>query len=293
MKSSEPKLPGDFTPDEAEFARLLRERFGWQMDRCPSPDLLRALSEEVLPESAAEVVSAHVESCAICSTLKQDLGLLEPAAPSNEQLRRARERIPRRRLGFSGWLRPVPVFAAIAVAALGLWAIRALTGRGGFNIAHMPPAATPPPLQIAITKAPVEIAPNMLMAYRGQGDKTLPTSDEWTQALAAYQKDDFVRAADDLRGIEQKYPDFADGHFYRGVALLLLNRDAEAIASLQKAVQLAKGKRLLEDEWYLGAALARQGRSAEAAKQWQAVCDAHQAHSDVACRDLPGLKMAR
>lgn len=291
MKSSEPRFPRDFTPEEADFARLLRERFGWQMDRCPPPDLLRAWSEEVLPESAAEVVSAHVESCAICSTLKQDLGLLEPAAPTREQLRRARERIPRR-LGFSGWLRPVPVFAAIAVAALGLWAIRALTGRSS-NIAHTPPAAAPPPLQIAITKAPVEIAPNMLMAYRGQSDKTMPTSDQWTQALAAYQKDDFARAADDLRGIEEKYPDFADGHFYRGVALLLLNRDAEAVPSLEKAAQLAKDERLLEAEWYLGAALARQGRAAEAAKQWQAVCDAHQAHSDVACRDLPRLKVAR
>jgi tetratricopeptide (TPR) repeat protein len=293
MKSSEPRFPGDFTPEEAEFARLLRERFGWQVGHCPSPDLLRALSDEVLPEAAAEAVSAHVESCAICSTLKQDLRFLEPAPPSKEQLRRARERIPRAARGFSGWLRPLPVLAAIAVAALGLWAIRAFTGRGTPSIARTPPSESLPPLQIAVTKAPVEIPSNMLLAYRGESDKTLPTSDEWPQALAAYQKDDFSRAAEDLGKIERKYPNFFDGHFYRGVALLLLNRDAEAIPSLEKAAQLAKNERLPDAEWYLGAALARQGRTAEAAKRWQAVCDLHQAHSDVACRDLPRLKVAR
>src|SRR3954471_688173 len=124
MAKSDRKFPGDFSPEEIEFARLLEARFGWKMERCPSPDLLRALSEEVLPEPAAKMVSAHVQSCSICSVVKQDLTGMDPAAPAPEQLRRVRARIPARKSIFSGWLRPIPVFAAVAAAVLGIWVVR-------------------------------------------------------------------------------------------------------------------------------------------------------------------------
>jgi hypothetical protein len=297
MKNSEREFPGDFTPDEMEFAGLLRQRYGWQMDRCPSPDLLRAAAEDALPAEAARMVSAHVESCALCSALREDLATIQPVGPTPEQLRRVRAGIPRKekRVAFA-WLRPIPVLATIACAALGIWVLRSFISSGNSNSVRnepKPPAREPEVVEIAIGKAPIQIPDNLLFAYRGAaGDKT-PSRDEWTNALAAYAHDDYARAVADLATIERKYPKFADGFFYRGVSLLLLNKNSDALASLQNAVALANDQRLPEARWYLGAALARVGKPADAAQQWQAVCDAHAAYSDQACRDLPRLKLAR
>ena len=58
---------------------------------CPKPDLLLALDEGVLPATLSRQVEEHLQTCAICAQLQQDLrdpAMAEPTLAELEHVRR-------------------------------------------------------------------------------------------------------------------------------------------------------------------------------------------------------------
>ena len=61
--------------------------------QCPTPELLRAEAEGVLPGDLAARVSTHRAACALCTRLQSALAQLDVSAPTTTERRRIRARI--------------------------------------------------------------------------------------------------------------------------------------------------------------------------------------------------------
>lgn len=287
---------GDFSPEELELAQSLRARQG---SECPSPDLLRATGEHALPDDLQQRIEAHLAGCETCAALLEDLRYLNPAAPNAEQLRRMRERIPAPRKGFwSGWARPVPLFATLAAIAVVTWMARSFfVQRSAKTRAVQSQTAQPSPqpkvIEIAIAKAPVTIPGDIALAWRGKTKARYPSLAEWTSALEPYKQGDFSQAATRLADITRKYPKFGDGYFYLGVSDLMRKEDQAAVSALEAALKYIAEERRSEAAWYLGAAYARLGKTVEAASRFQQLCESHSDYAQQACQNLEQVKSAR
>lgn len=299
MTRSSDEFGGDFSADEMDLARTLRERFSWKTGACPSADLLRAAAEHALPEDLQKQVNRHIVECSVCTALQQDLSSLQPAAPDPQQLQRIRQRIPVLKPSvWAGWMRPVPLFATLAILALATWAVRSWSGRNSETtrtVQSQPtqPASTAKIVEIAVAKAPIVIPGNIAMSWRGAVAHDHPSLQEWTSALAPYKNDDFAQASNLLSAITHRYPKFGDGYFYFGVSELLQQKNQSAAQALEAALRFVAPDRRSEAAWYLGAAYARLGQTEEAADRWRQLCDGHSAYSAQACDDLNRLKRAQ
>ena len=60
---------------------------------CPTPELLRAEAEGVLPDDLAARVSTHRAACGLCARLQSALTELDISAPTSAERRRIRARI--------------------------------------------------------------------------------------------------------------------------------------------------------------------------------------------------------
>jgi len=67
---------------------------------------------------------------------------------------------------------------------------------------------------------------------------TAPARADWEAGVAAFKVGRFATAAAEFRQVTETHPDWADGHFMLGSALLHLDQPAEALPSLEKAVAL-------------------------------------------------------
>jgi predicted Zn-dependent protease len=60
----------------------------------------------------------------------------------------------------------------------------------------------------------------------------------WEEGVAAFKAGNLDTAAQEFRGVVEKTPDFAGGHFMLGQVLLKQKKNREALESLRKAYEL-------------------------------------------------------
>jgi tetratricopeptide (TPR) repeat protein len=143
-----------------------------------------------------------------------------------------------------------------------------------------PPEASAPASQLAsvtIPKAPYSPrrdTPDL----RGGG-----LASAFEHAMSAYERDDFTTAADQLEVVTRLESDHAQAHFYRGVSLLLLGRNGDAVSCLRQAVELTAGTQREASRYYLALAYLRNSQMQEALTELDAVIQMngpHQAHAE-------------
>jgi tetratricopeptide (TPR) repeat protein len=78
-----------------------------------------------------------------------------------------------------------------------------------------------------------------LIALLLAGGLALPAQAEWTKGLEAYNKRDWATAAKEFEEVTKTNPDYAAGYYMLGLCQRSLGNISPALASLQKAVELA------------------------------------------------------
>lgn len=148
--------------------------------------------------------------------------------------------------------RPRPLSAPLAVAAAAVLALLA----GGLWIA-LSPGGPERWRDVAVPKAAYEpsAAPGSELLWRGQGSR--PSADPFAAAMEPYSRDDHAESERRLGAWLRSHPMDATARLYRGVSLLLLHRDEEAVRELQASRRLAPDSRA---SWYLALACLRTGR---------------------------------
>ena len=292
----------DLEPEEEELlkdlagpVRAMRARH----QQCPSPPIIRAAAAGVLPEETNASVLKHLESCALCRALARDMDSLDLPRPAPEEARRIEAKVLGNRgeasqrifpVGWSWLWRPAPVAALAAVALL---------VAGLVYVSRSP--APPQPTQVAVAPSPPEpstvfrlekAAARLPMAavlvWRGEGRSAQERFlRELKLALDPYLADNFSEAADRLEKLTKKYPRAAEPYFYLGVSQLFVKQNAQAIQSLERAKQLARGSMAQDTSWYLSLAYQRAGETAKARAELQMLC---QGKGDLAARACTGLQ---
>jgi hypothetical protein len=83
----------DFDDDERQFLADAGLPDGAPWRECPSPALLLAADEGVLPPDAQERVGGHLASCAFCRSLVQDVKEAGLGVPADDEHERVRTRV--------------------------------------------------------------------------------------------------------------------------------------------------------------------------------------------------------
>jgi hypothetical protein len=235
----------------------------------------------------------HVVQCEACSLVWRGLLDLKSEAEANGLMPGAP--------ATSSWFRS-PV-AALAVAASvivvsGLIVLR----QPPAPVAPAPGASTPatvpdtPPAFLQafrLSKADIHVAPEEALAPRGTTPLAgEPPMDRLAAALEAYRRDDYAAAVPALVSLQQQFPTAGRPGLYLGVALLHLNRDAEALAPLSVAVTSTIPGVAADARWYRAIAYARTGQPDAAAADVKILCDAGAADSARACNAMQALASA-
>ena len=240
----------DFNAEEWEVATRIAP-----LPRCPAPETLRALGQQILPEDLERAVQSHVDGCALCRILRADLDALSQPGLSSAEQARIRTAIPgakpARKLIW-------PPFAAAAALLLVAVAVFFVSKPHPNTTATTTPSAAPassqpiaPPLQVAKLEPPA-LEPELI--FRGATESTRPGANDLAPALAAYKKNDYAAAAQKFASLARRFPKSDIPPLYQGVSLLLAGNDSEAIASLAQAEKLAHGPRRDTVAWYYAVA---------------------------------------
>jgi hypothetical protein len=287
----------DFEPEElamsAEFAGAKRQ------PTCPTPARIQAYAARALPDDQVEQLARHICSCSSCRLLAEDFARWERPEPDDASVEKLWQRIrpassgapskpaiERRRVPWA-WL-----MAPAAAAALLVFAVRAPGPRPPGPIAAARLDAPAAPVYDLKRIAPVEPAPIVLpiedlLTWRGAessaGKRNL------TSAFVAYQKGDYIEAARQFGSLAASDPRDCQAAFYQGVAQLLAERPAEAVASLERAKSLGDAVERIEAQWYLGLALVRTGQITEGRAQLEPLCSGGAGHAQDACLVLRRL----
>jgi hypothetical protein len=228
---------------------------------CPQPDLVLASYAGELPSDLAWVAE-HVAHCPLCQSLGRDLSSLEQPGLSAEEAVRIRERVAAAMPGPWWWRRPAAwaIAAGIAAAAVTGWVLRTPALEPPPRPVVVAMQHQPPPVRVPVSK-PVLRLPAEALVLRGEdGVSQAAFLKQYGSAVEPYRRDDFAEAAARLDVFLKRYPDCAEGHFYRGVSLLFLKRNEEAERALGDAVRLAAGDLQKEAEDYLATARRRDPR---------------------------------
>lgn len=282
----------DVEPGEAEFAAQWQARLGGgQPSGCPAPGLLLAAQSDAVTEQVQTAVRSHLEQCPFCQGLLRDLAEPEFTGLTDATRKSIRARIPsaepQRRAKRNWWL-----WAAVPVAAslvTGFFYLRTAVPPVE-DVAAVPEAAAPaPPDQasalLKLTKPAIQL-PAAALVFRGGeegGEGAL------LEGIAAFRRDDYAEAARLLERAAKQQPEIAEAHFYLGVSLLFLERNAEARASLERAEAVAEGDLARHTAWYLAMAHYINGDKKAAARCLQRVCSEAGARQDEACRAFAEL----
>jgi hypothetical protein len=154
---------------------------------------------------------------------------------------------------------------------------------------------TPPAFLQAfrLSKADIHEAPEEALAPRGTTPLAgEPPMDRLAAAREAYRRDDYAAAVPALVSLQQQFPTAGRPGLYLGVALLHLNRDAEALAPLSVAVTSTIPGVAADARWYRAIAYARTGQPDAAAADVKILCDAGAADSARACNAMQALASA-
>jgi Putative zinc-finger len=248
--------------------------------RCSSPtcELITFWLAGSLSPAEAATVSAHVASCADCreeanegrALMKGLAGLhlgadeIVAAAAGDlhsphllvcsrcrgevEMLRAVNADLAAGAVSRAGWTRDWRLgLAAAAVLVLAIplvWRVvrpPAEPSLAVTTIAEAPAPVSPAlPPKLAVPKASLDSLANESVLIRGTPSPRQALLDDLAIALEPYRRDDFETSATRLSALAGKYPDAGEIPYYLGVCLLLLDRPAEAIAPLEKAVQRMK-----------------------------------------------------
>ncbi len=269
----------DAEPGEATFVAELDEALSPIVERarrCPSPDLVRAAGEDVLPAHVATLVLRHIEGCAICRSLAADLAAIDPdglSAVAGDHIRRRIEEraaprparsVPRR----AWWLA-----AGAAAAASLIIAVVSNPGAVQNPAVPAPPAlrvaAIARPSLLAVDKPALRLPVATLVSLRGTPD---PRSKELMAGLERYNANDFRAAAEHLARVvpNASMPQLA---VYLGVSYLQLGESRRAAELLSQARASAPGELVDDIDWYVAIAHVRTGDLQTARAELNALCD--------------------
>jgi len=282
----------DLEPYEMDFLEELGVSPG--SVGCPPPELVRACNADVLPKNLKGSVQRHVEGCRVCQNLARDLGEVDAALSSEEQLRirghifdkvHRRGRSPSRRLFWA----LIPALAVAVVITLVIWThfLPKNPDRKIVSAISTPNVAVAPATIFVLEKAQVEMPVPLVM--RGASENRQAYIAGLVRALDRYQAGDYTEAIKRLEPLAQKYPRAAEVPFYLGVSLLFEGRDSEAAKNLERAETLATGWLAGASRWYLAIADIRSGRPEEAVVPLQGLCDAPGEYHARACAGLKEL----
>lgn len=238
--------------------------------KCTDPHIGRLITRYefgALNESERAIFLDHLIECTYCHNEVYSM------RPFMEVLRNHRQEAQRRmahkemraplsltRGPSSPWFRKPLLMAAsiLVVICLGLVAIYLMRLRSTPEMVTRPRTVRPeseiagarplPWSDVAIPKAPYQ-PPEQPGRLRGEG-----RGSPFQRAMAAYQRDDFATAAQQLEAVTRLNPGHARAYFYWGVSLLLLDQSREAIFPLKRAIRLGNGTLREQGHYYLALA---------------------------------------
>ncbi len=272
---------------------------------CPDPSLLVSAREDVLPESLAAEVRAHVAACEICARLEVDLRepvFAEPTLAELAQVRRVVSSAGALPTGKPQWRRGPVVAAAGVAAGLAAGLVMGMISywprpRQPERVAQAPARVLmPSPEQrmkpVAQYRLPLALAPLRLplaaaLVLRGkEQDGTGAYLTALGRALEPYRAGRHAEAITRLQDLARRYPRAVEPPFYGGVAQLFAADAAGALRRLQRAREL--GGEALDDDinWYLAIARERTGDWAGARQLLSALCQNENPYRPQACEAL-------
>jgi hypothetical protein len=282
----------DFSPEEHAFLDAIQ--LGSFADRtaCPLPAELRAFASGVLPDSTRASVEEHIRSCGICQTMLEDLPHTGFPDPTKDEERRIRDRVfaeaepmlVRPKVNWS-W-RLTPGFALVIVIAIGTsWLFFARQARQ--SPTHIRATANAPIPDVFQLDRPAAVVPPAVI-WRGAGpDQELEAG--LKGALDLYRIGNDAAAQSRFEALAARYPRSAEAHFYLGICLLFLGRNADAVTSLRTAREFAGDSLSDEVSWYFSVALVREGGRSEAQAIVQKLCQSPGAYQKRGCAGFEDL----
>jgi hypothetical protein len=139
-----------------------------------------------------------------------------------------------------------------------------------------------------IEAAPVRVPMTSLGTSRSGEATSAGTT--LSDALAPYQEGRYADAIPLLEMVAQREPGSVDAAFYLGVARLLAEHAAEAVAPLERAATLAPRGRRAEIAWYEATAEQRSGKTDAARTRLEALCAEASEYRARACAAAQALR---
>ena len=286
--SDRPLPPGSaFDPDEQRELDALGITPGTR--RHPDPAMLVAFDEGVvldLDEDTAAWLRAHRSGCPACQTAVADLvrALDEDASPETKKRIDARLAVVRRAPAKNLWRWLVPV-GGLTLATAGLTWMLMPADVASPVVPESQIAKTTPPVPTVFGIDRPAIPPGELtLATRGEAMTPAEVSNQAALALDRADSGDVKAAIAELDALVKKHPQARRAGLALGALLLRDNRNADALAILERA-RLLKTDADMDDEvdWYLAIARIRTGDRAGATLLLEGVCKRGGPRSARAC----------
>jgi len=255
---------------------------------CPLPELVQASRMETLPPGVQASVAAHVLDCESCQALIAALDDPEIADPTPEERVRLRARLSASvaeeplRARTHGSRRWFVAAAAVVVGAIGTALVWQFT---------KPQPAPPGPVSAPQLEKPA-LPGRAGLVWRGAG---ATEAQDLSRALEPFNANDFPESSRRLEAFVSRHPQNAYGQFYLGVTRLFIGADAEGVAVLERAEQLARDDADLAGQiaWYLALGYAREHQVERAARTLDGLCRTQHVLAARACTARRELEAKR
>jgi hypothetical protein len=256
----------------------------------PDEETWVALQTGVLSDAARAAVADHIGTCPDCSLIFKAVGALEEAARSKGLMPAGA-----RSGSFSGQRAFVLTAAAALLAALG---VAAWLGTRPAPPPSVAASENPPPAQggpveatssrpafvrewaLAVAAPSVELPARYALVTRGS-DRDRAFLEAFGAAITPYRTGDYVRAAEALGQVTERFSEVPEADFYLGVARLLAGDAAGARAPLARAERAESVGE--EARWFGAVAAERAGARTEADAMLSAICRGKGSYRGRAC----------
>jgi len=227
-----------------------------------------------LPEPEQDAFEVHLLECEDCARVVSTLGELPDVLPASMKPLSASPR---------SWSRTWRVRDVLALAAgLGFVAVAAgvliqrMPAPGPARSESLPSSARPTEPTSMTAPAPPQAArgpeddpkalaalariePPRYLASRARGASSEPEG--FAEAMADYERRDFIRAATALRKVVARAPEDVRTRFFLGISELMCERPLEAVTELQLAAASGREGYAEAASFYLAKALLASGRT--------------------------------
>jgi hypothetical protein len=262
----------DFEPEELAMIEDLG--LAQAPSGCPTPARIQAYAIHALPDEQIDRITRHLADCPLCRLLADDFSKLERPDPDPDSVEKLWRRMqpamrdvqpkpPARRR----WSRLTWALAPMAAAALLVFTVRAPAPRPTISAVA---ARQDLKRVVPIEPAPVVVAIEDLLTWRGA--ETNAAKPDLAAAFIAYRQGNYVEAARRFGALASRDPRNYQAAFYHGVALLLADRPAEAVAPLERAKTFGGAAESSDAQWYLGLALIHAGELDRGRRQLDELC---------------------